>query len=510
MKKKDEFDNFINENTNFEGDFSKVKKEIKLEPKTYKKQKRIAPLVLSLSSAFLVLAIAGTVTYSVLNQNNNATNKDTEDKDNGNKDTEDKGDKKDQGELVEAYKPQPYTKKYSLNDKKIMEDESLKMLNSISYPSSRGSESINEDFVSAITNFSQNLFESAINNNFNDFTLSPLSLYYEMNNISLISSSTKLNDEVDAVLGYNKENRISELKKVFKNNFYVAENATTQIYNSIFFNNDYALNEEYIKKLSDAFVEAYSMNFTMENLPKILEWINTRLDSESTISDKDLEFSDDTMMYLFSLLYFKNKWLYSVNDTSNFEDYFIGTGGAKNVTYMRHSYGSVLEETVDYYSFFDHYENGYKIKYIISKSSNTPTLEAIGNADIVAINKDNYKKAIIDLSFPKFSKTSNVSVKDILADMGVKAMFNENENNFPDIYTNCPNNLYISFIKQYNQVDFNETGTLVKTVTYAGGDKGDTGEPSYPYYNIKLNRPFIYVIYDNNNIPLYVGNVTNI
>lgn len=238
MKKKDEFDNFINENTNFEGDFSKVKEEIKLEPKTYKKQRRIAPLVLSLSSAFLVLAIAGTVTYSVLNQNNNATNKDTEDKDAGNKDTEDKGDKKDQGELVEAYKPQPYTKKYSLNDKKIMEDESLKMLNSISYPSSRGSESINEDFVSAITNFSQNLFESAINNNFNDFTLSPLSLYYEMNNISLISSSTKLNDEVDAVLGYNKENRISELKKVFKNNFYVAENATTQIYNSIFFNND--------------------------------------------------------------------------------------------------------------------------------------------------------------------------------------------------------------------------------------------------------------------------------
>lgn len=89
-------------------------------------------------------------------------------------------------------------------------------------------------------------------------------------------------------------------------------------------------------------------------------------------------------------------------------------------------------------------------------------------------------------------------------------MFNENENNFPDIFTNCPNNLYISFIKQYNQVDFNETGTLVKTVTYAGGDKGSSEGFSNPYYNIKLNRPFIYVIYDNNNIPLYVGNVTNI
>ena len=137
-------------------------------------------------------------------------------------------------------------------------------------------------------------------------------------------------------------------------------------------------------------------------------------------------------MYLFSLLYFKNKWLYSVNDTSNFEDYFIGTDGAKNVTYMRHSYGSVLEETADYY-FLIIMKMDIKLNILFLDHLIPPTLEAIGNTDIVAINKNNYKKAIIDLSFPKFSKTANISVKDILVDMGVKAMFNENENNFPDI-----------------------------------------------------------------------------
>ncbi len=494
MKKKDEFDNFINENTNFKGDFSKVKKEIKLEPKTYKKQKKIVPLVLSLSSAFLILAIAGTVTFSALNQN---------------KDTDDKGNKKDDG-MYETYKSKSYpTKTYSLNDKKIMEDESLKMLNSITYPSSRGNESLDEDFITAITNFSQSLFISAIKNNSDYFTISPLSLYFEMNNISLISSSTKLNGEFDRILGCKKEERINELKKVFKNNFYIGDNATTQIYNSVFFNADYTLNKEYIQKLSDSFVEAYSMNFTKENLSKIIEWINNRLDSDSTISTDDLGLSDDTMMYLFSLLYFKNKWSYSVNDTDNFEDYFIGTEGAKNATFMRHSYGSVIEETNDYYSFFDRYENGYKIKYIISRSSNTPTLEAIGDNDIFTINKENYKYAIINLSFPKFSKISNIDLKGILKDMGFETVFSPEENNFPDVYANYPYNQYISFLKQYNQIDFNETGTLVKTVTYAGVD-GSAGVDEYSYYNIKLDRPFIYVIYDNNNIPLYVGNVTNI
>ncbi len=487
MKNKDEFDNFINENTNFEGDFSKVKKEIKLEPKVNKKPKRIIPLVLALSSVFLVLAIAGTVTYAI-RQNN------------GNND--------DDRYLIETYKSHPYTNKYSFNDKKIMENESLRMLNSITYPSSRGNESLDENFVSAITNFSQSLFNSTLKK-FDDFTVSPLSLYFEMNNISLISSSTKVNDEFDTVLGYKKEDRNSELKKVLKNNFYVSENATTQIYNSIFFNNDYTLNEEYIKKLTDSFVEAYSMDFTLENLSKIIDWINKRLNSESTISTDDLELSDSTTMYLFSLLYFKNKWLYEVNDTNNFEDNFIGKDEVKNVTYMNHSFGTVMEENNDYYSFFDRYENGYKIKYIISKSSNTPTLEAIGDNNIFTINEENCKNAIIDLSFPKFSKTLNIDLKDILKDMGVKTVFNSNENNFPDIYEDYSNNQYISFIKQYNQVDFNETGTLIKTVTYAGGD-GASSPGGYNYYEIKLNHPFIYIIYDNNNVPLYVGNVANI
>ena len=86
MKKKDEFDDYINKNTNYKGDFSKIKKEIKLEQKTHKKLNRIMPLVLSLSSAFLVLAIAGTVTYSYLNKNNGSESKD-------NKDDDNKGDK---------------------------------------------------------------------------------------------------------------------------------------------------------------------------------------------------------------------------------------------------------------------------------------------------------------------------------------------------------------------------------------------------------------------------------
>lgn len=498
MKKKDEFEKYIDKNTNFKGDFSKVKSEVQLEQKPYKKSKRLMPLVLSLSSAFLVLAIAGTVTYSYLNKNNDGGSKDNEDIDN-----EDKGNKDDKYQY-ETYKSERFTQKYSLNDKKIMEDESLKMLNSISYSSSRTESSLNKEFINAVNSFSQNLFSCA-QRKLNDFTLSPLSLYLEMNNISLLSSSDKLNDEFDTILGYKKEERISEINKTTKNNFYIGESSTTQIYNSIFFNGKYTVNNEYIEKLTKSFVEAYSMEFNENNLTKIIDWINYRLNTDSTISIEDLEFDENKMMYLFSLLYFKNQWLYSVDDTSNFEDLFYAEEGAQNITYMKHSFGSVVEETNDYISFFDRYQNGYKIKYIYSKSFNTPTLEAIGESDIFTINEDNYKTAFISLSFPKFTKKTNIVLTDILMDMGFKSCF-DYDDCFSGVFEGFNLSQRISFVKQFNEIDFSETGTLVKTVTYGGGDKGSSEETA-DYYSIKLNRPFIYIIYDEQNIPLYVGNV---
>lgn len=119
-----------------------------------------------------------------------------------------------------------------------------------------------------------------------------------MNNISLLSSSDKLNDKFDALLGYKKEDRISELNKAIKNNFYLVKNATTQIYNSIFFNDEYTVNDEYIEKMTKSLVEAYSMEFSYNNLSKIIDWINYRLNADSTISAEDLEFDSTKLMYI--------------------------------------------------------------------------------------------------------------------------------------------------------------------------------------------------------------------
>jgi serine protease inhibitor len=77
-----------------------------------------------------------------------------------------------------------------------------------------------------------------------------------------------------------------------------------------------------------------------------------------------------------------------------------------------------------------------------------------------------------------------------------------------NIYTDEADPIFISECKQKNKVSFNEDGTTIKSVTWTGFGAGSAG-PMPDGIEVQLNQPFIYVIYDENDLPLYVGNVVN-
>ena len=90
-------------------------------------------------------------------------------------------------------------------------------------------------------------------------------------------------------------------------------------------------------------------------------------------------------------------------------------------------------------------------------------------------------------------------------------MFNKDSKSLNNAFTNLSetDSLYVKSILQRNEVAFNETGTTIKSVNITlGAGAAGPGE-EYNVYEVKLNQPFIYVIYDQHNMPLYIGNVDN-
>ena len=68
-------------------------------------------------------------------------------------------------------------------------------------------------------------------------------------------------------------------------------------------------------------------------------------------------------------------------------------------------------------------------------------------------------------------------------------------------------NVYLDWIKQKNEIQFNEDGTVFKTIAISLG--AGAAAPVVNEITINLNQPFIYVIYDTNGLPIQMGNIDN-
>ena len=98
---------------------------------------------------------------------------------------------------------------------------------------------------------------------------------------------------------------------------------------------------------------------------------------------------------------------------------------------------------------------------------------------------------------------------DVLKDCGLSYLFEENSHSFnyafPDL--GASESVHLKFVKQKNKVAFSEDGTTIKSVTMSAEMPTSVGPMEIITVDVNLNKPFIYVIYDSNDLPIYVGHL---
>lgn len=407
-----------------------------------------------------------------------------------------------------------HERRYSKNEISMIEENSFKKLNNIEYPNNEKPVKLNveSEFVNNIKNFTHLMYDNV--ENANNFSYSPLTLYNNLSILSLLSDNEVVNEEFDLLLGSNKETRKQNVINTYLNNYFVNNTGTVQTYNGLFANN--TIKQQLIDELTTYYTEVYSLNFSnSKDVNKMLSWVNQAVNSEDFIKNSDLNISDDTSFYLFSTLYFENQWYNMFSKKNTFEDLFYTLENEEvKVEYMKHtSYGTVYRYE-NYDSFYDYYKNGYKIQYVVPRFDLNPNgniFDSIENINFLNENENNkHEDVIINLSVPKFSLQCYYDFTNILKENGLSSAFNVNTKPFNYMYDNLENNesVYLSQVFQKNTIKFNEDGTTIKSVSISIGNKAtDSGPITTITY--KLNRPFIYVIYDINNIPIYLGQINN-
>lgn len=401
-------------------------------------------------------------------------------------------------------------KRFSLNELRLMESSSLKKIGEVSYPNGeRQKYDIDDSYRQAFSEFSNKIFRKLKN----DF--SPISLFSNLNMISLSANDQETKALFDNLLGlemFSEEERIDNFQKMYLSDYFCNKEGTIQMYNSTFLTNEYEYNPNFVNQLVDYYSEVYQIDFNnSKDVNQIIKWMEQATDQDGIIDRDDLEIDGYTAALFFSTFYFNSKWetkYYSRK--SYFDDFYNMDGSKSRVKYMNHAYsGNSLYVYDDYVCVYDRYKNDLEIKYIIPNGDTKSVLDLLESKDLISrddLKNGRFKR--IDLTVPIFSDKSEVKFNQILKDLGLGKVFNEYGKSLNKAFTNLDENVsvYLKYIKQMNDIAFSESGTIIKSITMSSAGNKSSGYQE-EIVEITLNKPFIYVIYDHNKLPIYVGTV---
>ncbi len=406
-----------------------------------------------------------------------------------------------------------YDKSYTLSEKRKIETSSFKALNEVQYPNTNYKElKITDEFKNAYLNFTYAIEKEG--KNILNFGYSPLNLY---GNLHMFSAGYEENDvaSFNQLLGLDFSHRDADYKKTYENNFLIQNNGTTQMYHGAFFTNRYELNSSYLDILTSDYVEAFQMDFQNEkDVSMMLQWINEKMQEDSFISMKDIPTDNLTTFYIFSTLYFSQKWNvpYYEKDTAE-QTFYMANNQNKRIPFMHHSYYGLLYEYENYYSFYDSYKNGYQIQYVTPKGNNT-IQSALENQNIFIedatkqVKIENLNSIIIDLKVPKMNMSMNVDFVEILKSLGLASSFEYNNKNLQKVFSG-EQEMAMEICMQKNHIVFNEDGTRIQSLNIGGAGARSAGYKEETF-EVTLDHPFIYVIYDVNKLPIFIGHVDNL
>ena len=248
----------------------------------------------------------------------------------------------------------------------------------------------------------------------------------------------------------------------------------------------------------------FSSDFGKETPQQINRWVRKNTDG---VIDKLIdEISPDTVMYLINTVLFDAEWK-TVYQKSDIRDAtFTTAGGEKKTVSMMYSDESRYLKDENAKGFLKPYKNGYSLVTLLPDAdislsdyiaglSGERFLGLLGNAQDVCVSS----------ALPKFDYAYGAELSAVLRDMGMTLPF-EGSADFSAI-GDAQFPLRINQVIHKTRISVDAKGTKAGAATAVSVDKS----AAMTDYTVRLDRPFLYAIIDNNtNLPLFIGAVTDI
>jgi len=370
---------------------------------------------------------------------------------------------------------------------------------------------LDSQFIAANQEFAFKLFSEILNkNDQKNVFISPTSISLALS-LLYNGASGETQQEMQRALqftGIDLED-INSQQKILQKLLQNQPESELSIANSLWIRQNFPIKSDFInsnQKYYQAKVEELDFD-QPETLSIINNWVS---DSTQGKIEKIIDqISPDDVLFLINAIYFKGAWQSPFDPEFTEEKPFTLASGEiiDRPLMVNGGYFAYLENDDLQMIGLPYGESGDLIMYVILPQKDS-SLEHLSSQ----LNPENWRKWLGELRsqegtifLPKFTLEYEVVLNDILQSLGMEKAFN-NQADFSSL-TDEP--VEVNQVKHKTFVDVSEEGTEAAAVTSIGVRV--TSMPVDPPFEMMVNRPFFYAIYDQEteNI-LFMGNVNEL
>lgn len=336
---------------------------------------------------------------------------------------------------------------------------------------------------------------------------SPVNLYVALSVLSEITDG-QTRQEVLSLLGM--EGEMAQHSQGLWKNLYTNNGiAKTLLANSLWLRQDFPFQKTAVEKLAkDYYASTYKVVMGPEADKAMADWINQQTGGALAQQAAALKTDpQDAALVLLSTLYFYDQWSVPFQASATAPDTFTKADGSTvTCDFMKGSWTGRFVRNDQFQAAAKGFQDGSRMLFVLPNEGvdlaevmqSKSWQGALGGEDLTS---DWFGE--IELSVPKFDANTFVDWKDHLKALGIEQAFDGKASDFTPL-TKEPN-MYLSKIQQASRVKIDEIGCTASS--FVKMEIGAGSAMPKDKCVLKLDRPFLFVILSDSNIPLFVGSI---
>ena len=319
---------------------------------------------------------------------------------------------------------------------------------------------------------------------------SPISLYAALSMLTEMTDGDTKQQVMDLLGAADSETLRQTVRDLWMSVYLDDGRSVCRLANGAFLRENADVKQEAVDALTDwYYASTYRVPMGTEEADKaIAGWLNQNTGGLLSEETGNIRTDGNDLLRLYNTIYYKSSWRDAFESGRTREDVFTAANGAKQKTDFMHRTESGSYRKGDGYTAAPRSLNYGRMVFVLPDEGVTPE-SLLQRQGFLAELTGDYNAAELVWSVPQA--------------LGVTDAFDMTEADFTPL---TDNGAFLSSAMQAARVKIDEEG--VEAAAYTEIVCADSAMMEVPpTVEMELDRPFLFVIFDYNNVPLFVGTV---